>query len=238
MILRIAATLWCALLFFALPSSADDFRLLVLDGSFVKWGEPALGTGAEVTYAFATTEVVSDEARNCKRIAPFAELSSSPSLAMSALKNEAHEAFRTWERVSNLRFQVVDDEDDAQIIIGVEAEPKGLAFTNVAPETLSTAARALEAVKTSLGLGSASAKSVKTIGRSLICLNPWLTWKIGLDGNNKTYDVRYTLTHEIGHAIGLDHPGASGALMGFRYNEKMNGLQAGDIQAVRTLYGP
>jgi hypothetical protein len=238
MILRLAATLWCALLFFALPSSADDFRLLVLDGSFVKWGEPALGTGAEVTYAFATTEVVNDEARNCKRMAPFAELSSSPSLAMSALKNEAHEAFRTWERVSNLRFRVVDKEDDAQIIIGVEAEPNGLAFTNVAPETLSTAARALEAVKTSLGLGSASAKSVKTIGRSLICLNPWLTWKIGLDGNNKTYDIRYTLTHEIGHAIGLDHPGASGALMGFRYNEKMNGLQAGDIQAVRILYGP
>jgi hypothetical protein len=238
MILRLAATLWCALLFFALPSSADDFRLLVLDGSFVKWGEPALGTGAEVTYAFATTEVVNDEARNCKRMAPFAELSSSPSLAMSALKNEAHEAFRTWERVSNLRFRAVDKEDDAQIIIGVEAEPNGLAFTNVAPETLSTAARALEAVKTSLGLGSASAKSVKTIGRSLICLNPWLTWKIGLDGNNKTYDIRYTLTHEIGHAIGLDHPGASGALMGFRYNEKMNGLQAGDIQAVRILYGP
>jgi hypothetical protein len=238
MILRIAATLWCALLFFALPSLADDFRLLVLDGSFVKWGEPALGTGAEVTYAFATTEVVNDEARNCKRMAPFEELSSSPSLAMSALENEAHEAFRTWERVSNLRFRIVDKEDDAQIIIGVEAEPNGLAFTNVAPETLSTAARALEAVKTSLGLGSASAKSVKTIGRSLICLNPWLTWKIGLDGNNKTYDVRYTLTHEIGHAIGLDHPGASGALMGFRYNEKMNGLQAGDIQAVRTLYGP
>lgn len=236
--LRIAATLWCALALLALPASADNFRLLVLDGSFVKWGEPALGTGAEVTYAFATTELVNDDARNCKRMVPFAKLAVSSGFSMPALETETREAFRTWEKVSNLRFRLVESEDEAEIVIGVEAEPRGLAFTNVAPETLSTAARALEVVKTSLGLSSRSATSVKTIGRSLICLNPYLKWKIGLDGNNETYDVRYALTHEIGHAIGLDHPGASGALMSFRYNEKIDGLQAGDVQAVRTLYGP
>ena len=58
----------------------------------------------------------------------------------------------------------------------------------------------------------------------LICFNPLQKWKVGFDGNLDVYDMRYTLTHEIGHAIGLDHPGAAGALMGFRYDEKLKGL--------------
>ena len=43
--------------------------------------------------------------------------------------------------------------------------------------------------------------------------------------------------HEIGHAIGLDHPGAAGALMGFRYDEKLAGPTASDSGAAQKLYG-
>jgi hypothetical protein len=52
------------------------------------------------------------------------------------------------------------------------------------------------------------------------------------------YDIRYTLIHEIGHAIGLDHPAIAGQLMAYKYGEKFRALQAGDIRGVKTLYGP
>src|SRR4051812_4275595 len=127
MLLRIAATLWCALLLLALPASADNFRLLVLDGSFVKWGEPVLGAGAEVTYAFASEDVATPNARNCKRMAPFAGIASASRLPLDALETEARAAFSTWEKVSNLRFRLVEDQRSAEVVIGVEAEPTGLA---------------------------------------------------------------------------------------------------------------
>jgi hypothetical protein len=225
-VFRLAATFWWMLLSFVLPATAGDFRLLVLDNAFVKWGEPVLGTGAIVTYAFATRETINEGARNCKHMTAFADLASSK-LPLDRLKVEAREAFRTWEAVSGLHFNEVDRQDSANVIIGIQANPEGLAFTNVAPVKPSLAA-----------LTADGATRVSPIAQSLICLNPLQAWKIGLDGNNQTYDVRYALTHEIGHAIGLDHPGASGALMSFRYNEKIRGLQSGDIEAVRTLYGP
>ena len=57
------------------------------------------------------------------------------------------------------------------------------------------------------------------------------------DGDIDVYDMRYTLVHEIGHAIGLDHPGPSGQVMSFRYTENFSGLQPGDFHGVRLLYG-
>jgi predicted Zn-dependent protease len=56
-------------------------------------------------------------------------------------------------------------------------------------------------------------------------------------GNLEVYDLYFTFLHEIGHTIGLDHSGASGEVMGFRYDEKVRALQDGDVKAVRRLYG-
>jgi hypothetical protein len=65
-----------------------------------------------------------------------------------------------------------------------------------------------------------------------------MPWKVGFDGNLDVYDLRYTLEHEIGHAIGLDHPSPSGQLMSYRYDEGQSGLQSGDIKGAALLYGP
>jgi hypothetical protein len=68
-------------------------------------------------------------------------------------------------------------------------------------------------------------------------MNPEQAWKVGFDGDLEVYDIRYTLMHEIGHAIGLDHPGVPGELMDFRYLETFSSLQPGDRAGAASLYG-
>jgi predicted Zn-dependent protease len=130
---------------------------------------------------------------------------------------EVERAFASWSAVANIVFQP-SDSAIADILIGAEADPFGRAFTNVAHAALSEG-------------GTAS------IARSVICLNPAQKWKVGFDGDLDVYDLRYALEHEIGHAIGLDHPGVTGVLMDFRYREKFSGPQAGDIAGALALYG-
>jgi hypothetical protein len=138
---------------------------------------------------------------------------------MAAFRDEVRAAFDMWQAAINIEFRETDTADEAGILIGSEAEPKGQAFTNVAP------------------VGSAGA-GVDGISQSLICLNPEMRWKIGFDGNLNVYDLRYTMAHEIGHAIGLDHPGPEGPLMSYRYLERARELRAGDVAGAIALYGP
>jgi hypothetical protein len=128
-------------------------------------------------------------------------------------------AFAQWEAVTNLRFAKARDGEAAQIIIGAQLQPEGWAYANVSYD-----ARA--------------ASQYKPITQALICLNPTRPWKVGFDGKLEIYDLRYTLAHEIGHAIGLDHPPRNGQLMAQRYAESTRELQRGDIRGAITLYGP
>lgn len=201
----------------ALAGSVADHRLLVLDGDTVKWGAPVLGTGATVTYALVATAFEFPDARNCRSIVPMDALLSANSIAVPVFAAEVEYAFAAWSAVANIVFQP-SDPASADILIGAEADPFGRAFTNVAHAATSEG-------------GTAS------IARSVICLNPAQKWKVGFDGNLDVYDLRYALEHEIGHAIGLDHPGVTGVLMDFRYREKFSGPQAGDIAGALALYG-
>jgi hypothetical protein len=88
-----------------------------------------------------------------------------------------------------------------------------------------------------VSFAGSAARAVRPLERSLICLNPEHSWKVGFDGNLDVYDLRYTLKHEIGHAIGLDHPGTTSAVMSYRYEERFRQLQPGDIRGAVALYG-
>ena len=204
---------------FSLPAQASEggYRLLELDGYKVKWGDRRLGVGASISYAFAGKTLRFDDARNCRDLAPIEALSGE-NLSMETLERETAAAFRVWERAAGLSFHEVDDVRDADIILGAQGQPSGRAFANVSyaddPE-----------------------EGVRAIEQALVCLNPEHAWKVGFDGDEDVYDIRYTLIHEIGHAIGLDHPGPSGQVMAFRYTEAFDDLQPGDLRGVQMLYG-
>jgi len=203
----------------AAAASADGFlgfRLLDLDGGLVKWH----GSGAKpvrLTYSFVSAPAAEPGARNCRAMMPLDQLLVRSRVHEDVLRSEVREAFAMWSRVTRIDFEYAQDARSADIVIGAQAEPFGRAFTDVKFED--------------------RADGAQTIERSRICLNPSMSWKVGFDGDLSVYDLRYTIAHEIGHAIGLNHPSASGQLMSYRYDERARSLQPGDIAGAVTLYG-
>lgn len=197
--------------------ASDDYKLLRLGGTWVKWGDPELGTRAKVTYALAG-RMDSASARNCRAMGPVAPLLEHSGIAPETFHSELRAAFDAWSRAADITFAAVSDPEQADIVVGVQRSPRGKAYTDVAYD-------------------AGSHEAIRSIRKSLICLNPDVSWKVGFDGNDEIYDLRYTLAHEIGHAIGLDHPGPSGQIMSFQYSEEFRTPREGDIHGASLLYG-
>ena len=194
------------------------YRLLVLDGSLVRWAMPPSQRVTTVTYAYLQKAADFRDTHNCGRMLPPDAALAASKVKTSTFRREVRAAFDMWEAAANIRFLETSNVGEAGILIGAEAEPRGRAFTNVAPH-------------------AGSGRTVSDIAQSLICLNPATPWKVGFDGNLDVYDLRYTMAHEIGHAIGLDHPSAEGQLMSYRYVESGRALTPGDIAGAVALYG-
>jgi hypothetical protein len=197
---------------------AAGYRLLVLDGQPVKWGDGRFGTGTALTYSFVERPTAFPDAINCRAMVPVARMLERSKIGVQEFHAEIREAFRIWEQVADLRFAYVEDPAKADILIGAQAKPRGIAWANVwhAP---------------------AEGRPLAAITRASICFNPTLRWERTLDGDVGTPSLRHITSHEIGHTIGLDHPGRTGQLMGFRYSEDLTGLQPGDVMGAIELYG-
>jgi hypothetical protein len=217
-IAALAVGLSCA---FSGPAAAEEvrrFRMLKLDGHQVHWQLPANGPRV-VTYKLLSEPTDFGGARNCRRMTNLEGLAAGSSLDLASIRAEVAAAFAMWEAVANIRFREAAAESPADIYIGAQGDPEGWAFADVF-------------------YNAAAPEATKPISRSLVCLNPIKRWKIGFNGDLGTYDIRYTVAHEIGHAIGLDHPHGTGQMMGYRYEERFRSLQPGDISGAIALYGP
>jgi hypothetical protein len=205
----------------AVPVAAQNdparFKILSLEGNNVRWQSPR-GEPFSVTYGIATSAMEFPGARNCRKIGTLADLVETSALDGATVVEEINAAFAMWEAVADIRFRLVRPGEDADIMIGAQLQPEGWAFADVFYD-------------------QSAATRVKPISKSLICLNPLKHWKVGFDGDLKTYDLRYTIAHEIGHAIGLDHPVGAGQIMGYRYEERFRTLQPGDVTGAVVLYG-
>jgi matrixin len=213
------AGLLCASLATPLAAQeAEAFKMLKLEGHQVRWTLPANGAPRVVTYRLVKETLQFPAARNCRGLSPLDGLVAASGLPPAAAKAEVEAAFAMWEAAANIVFREAPEGGPADILIGAQTEPDGWAFADVFYET-----GALEAVK--------------PITQALVCLNPMRPWKVGFDGNLKAYDLRYTLAHEIGHAIGLDHPPSANQIMNYRYEERFRALQPGDVRGAVALYG-
>jgi hypothetical protein len=208
--------------------AADDYRLLKIDGHLVKWGDAALGGGATLTYSVVDGPSGFSGTYNCRRITGIGKLLARSRTSRQVFDQELSAAFAMWEAAANLRFVAAKSVVSANILISAQSLPDGVAYADVTP-------------------ASSQGQPISRITKGIVCLNPNLRWTAasraagGREDTNAPasgYRLRYTLAHEIGHVLGLDHPGPVGELMSFEYRPSIDTLQPGDVAGIAVLYGP
>lgn len=210
----------------------DGYRLLRLDGRHVKWGAGEAGTGAVLSYAIATEASVINGERNCLRMGGIEPILARSGLGREVFAAELRAALAMWEAAADIRFVPANGPDVADIVVGAEIGARDIAFADISVAP---------------GSDDEHAPAVAAIAKGRVCLNPEHVWTSELapramhaagPADERRYELRYTLAHEVGHVLGLDHPGAAGELMSFRYQGNSLALQPGDIAGAVALYGP
>jgi hypothetical protein len=168
--------------------------------------------------------------------------------AGSDVTGAIHGALATWSAATNINFVAVSS--NVQSISPVD-RADGINLITVAPNAENLAIFDDESIpaRTRVFYDADSGE----ISEADIALNPYLYSPAGAplefstDGTPGTYDLQSTLTHELGHLLGLNHSNVIGATM--NPTQALNGtfglaaisertLSESDRAAVKSIYGP
>lgn len=176
-----------------------------------KWGPPAMGTGATVTWSIMSAGVTTDAGVSV----------SLDSIMPVGYFDVIQAAFDAWSAVANITFSYVIDNGVAFNAGGTSAD-------------IRIGAHLFDGPSGTLAHGYYP-PSNGTSAAGDIHFDSSETWKIGFGGGG--FDVFQVAAHEIGHAIGLNHTAVPASLMNAFYTEDFSGLQADDIAGAQFIYG-
>lgn len=180
-----------------------------------KWGPPAFGTGATVTYSYIADGV------SCADAFLGCTISAISTFMPMGAKAAIDAAFAAWSAVAEITFIETLDVGEAFNAVGASGDIR------IGGHTFD-------------GLGGTISHGFFPPVNSVSAAGDFHfdtaeIWKIGFGGPG--FDIFQVAAHEIGHAIGLGHTLVPMSLLNPFYTEAFSGPQADDIAGAQFIYG-